>query len=131
MPDEIVLELEHGEFTLHAEAVLLLQGRDDFAIGQAVGGLDDDVLREFVLSLVDDGFIEGEVQKAFVRIGFCNFDERARLAPPRFCLNLQALSALHLLDIGDDALLFFGKLHIIPLLLSDDGIRTSRHGSNC
>ena len=24
MPDEIVLELEHGEFTLHAEAVLLL-----------------------------------------------------------------------------------------------------------
>lgn len=62
------MRTEHGEFTLHAEAVLLLQGRDDFAIGQAVGGLDDDVLRELVLSLVDDGLVEGEVQEAFVRL---------------------------------------------------------------
>ena len=111
--------------------MLLLQGRDDLAIGQAVGGLDYDVLRELALSLVDDGLVEGEVQEAFVRIGSCDFDERTRLATPRFCLDLESASALHLLDVGDDALLFFGKLHIIPLLLSDDGIRTSRHGSNC
>ena len=77
--------------------------------------LDDDVCREFLARVVDDGLVEGQIQETLIRIGFGDFNERAGLATTCLGFNLEFLAAFHLLNKLDDAALLFGQLqfHII------------------